>query len=69
MQARNLYFIFLIAPSFQGVNRLFVFSFADGAKRTSYRRYFLPAVEIKYCNVIIDSRNIFDNLVVKDRRT
>ena len=41
----NQYLDYLIDPSFQGVNRLFVFPFEDGAQRTSYKRYYLPTVE------------------------
>ena len=34
----NQYFDFLIDPSFQGVNRLFVLSFEDEVQRTSYKQ-------------------------------
>ena len=43
----NQYLDFLIAPSFQGVNRLFVLSFENEAQRTSYRQYYRPNKEIK----------------------
>ena len=49
----------LIDPTFQGVNRLFVSSFEDEAKRTSYRSFYLPTKEIKNYNVIIDAQNLF----------
>ena len=42
-------------PSFQGVNRLFVL-----AQRTSNKRYYIPNVEIKDYNVMIDGKNFFD---------
>ena len=35
----NLYLDYLIDPSFQGVNRLFVLSFEDNAHQTSYKQY------------------------------
>ena len=49
----------LIDPSFQGTNRLFVLSFENDAHQRSYKRYFLPTVEIKDCNVMIDGKNIW----------
>ena len=50
----------LIEPSFQGVNRLFVLAFEDDAQRTSNKRYYIPNVEIKDYNVMIDGKNFFD---------
>ena len=44
----------LIEPSFQGVNRLFVLAFENNEQRTSNKRYYLPNVEIKDNNVMID---------------
>ena len=38
---------FLIDPSFQEVNRLFVLSFDNEEDRESYRTCYLPTVEIK----------------------
>ena len=56
---RNRYLEFLINPSFQGVNRLFVLSFENTDGRTSYTRYYLPLVEIRNYDVVIDCRNLF----------
>ena len=53
-QNRNLNH--LIEPSFEGVNRLFVLAFEDDAQRRSYKRYYLPNVEIKDYNVMIDGK-------------
>ena len=50
----------LIEPSFQGVNRLFVLAFEDDAQRISRKRYYIPNVEIKDYNVMIDGKNFFD---------
>ena len=52
---------FLIDPSFQGVNRLFVLSFEDRKIRESYKQYFLLTVEVKDYNVMIDGRNLLIN--------
>ena len=48
---------YLVDPSFQGVNRHFVLSFENNAYRTSYNRYFLPTIEMKDHNVMIDRKN------------
>ena len=58
--AQNRYLNYLINPSFQGVNRLFVLSFKNGNDRISHSTYYLPKVEIKDYNVMIDGRNFFD---------
>ena len=57
---RNQNLNYLIEPSFQGVNRLFVLAFEDDAQRTSNKRYYIPNVEIKDYNVMIDGKNFFD---------
>ena len=51
---------FLIDPSFQGVNRLFILSFKDEIDQESYKQYYLPTVEIKDGNLMIDRRKFFD---------
>ena len=58
--AQNRYLNYLINSSFQGVNRLFVLSFGNENGRTSHSTYYLPKVEIKDYNVMIDGRNFFD---------
>ena len=59
-QVQNRYLDFLIDPSFQGVNRLFVLSFKDADGQKGHKQYYLPTVEIKDYNVMIDGRNFFD---------
>ena len=59
-QAQNRYLDYLIDPSFQGVNRLFVLSFKDDDGPESHKQYYLPTVEVKDYNVMIDGRNSFD---------
>ena len=44
----------LVEPSFQGVKRLFVLAFEDDTQRTSHSGYYLPNVEIKNYNVMIN---------------
>ena len=60
---KNQHLDLLIDPSFQGVNRIFVLSFKGETQRTSYKRYYLPTVEIKCYNVMIDRKNFFDQPV------
>ena len=59
----NQYLDFLIDPSFQGVNILFVLPFDNEAQRTSYKRYYLPTKAIKNYNVMIDGQNFFDQAI------
>ena len=46
----------LIEPNFQGVNRLFVLAFENDDRRISNKRYYIPNVEIKDYNVMIDEK-------------
>ena len=57
--AQNRYLNYLINPSFQRVNRLFVLPFENENDRTSHSTYYRLKVEIKDYNVTIDSRNFF----------
>ena len=50
----------LINPSFQGVKRRFVLSFENEDDRKSHSTYYLPKVEIKEYNVMIDGKIFFD---------
>ena len=58
--AQNANLNHLIEPSFQGINRLFVLAFENDDQRISNKRYYIPNVEIKDYNVIIDGKNLFD---------
>ena len=49
----------LVEPSFQGVNRLFVLAFENDVQRTSYEGYYIPNVEIKDYNIMINGENFF----------
>ena len=59
----------LIEPSFQGVNRLFVLAFENDDQRVSNKGYYLPNVEIKDYNVMIDGKNFFDQPVKNNKVT
>ena len=55
----------LVNPSFQGINRLFVFFFENEDDRTSHSTYYLPKVEIKHCNFMMDGKNVFGQQILK----
>ena len=50
----------LVEPNFQGINRFFVLAFEGDAQRTSHSNYYLPNVEIKDYNIMINGENFFD---------
>ena len=56
---------YLIDSTFSNINRLFVLFFENEDDRTSYYKYYLPSVEIKDCNVLIDG-NAFFELPIKN---
>ena len=58
--AQNKYLNYLINPSFQGASRRFVLSFKNEDDRISHSTYYVPKVELKDYNVMIDGRNFFD---------
>ena len=58
--ARNVNLNYLIKPSFQGVNKLFVLAFENDMQRTSVKSYYFPNVEIKDYNIMINGENVFD---------
>ena len=61
LNAPNPYLNFLIEPSFQGANRLFVLSFNALDDRTRHWRSYLPTA--KDYNVMIDGKDFFDQLI------
>ena len=65
----NQYLDFLIDPSVQGVNTLFVLSFENECDRKVHTGYYLPKVEIKDYSVIIDGKNVMDQPVKNNVRT
>ena len=59
----------LVEPSFQGINRLFVLAFENDDDRISDDEYYLPTVEIKDCNIVINGENFFDQPIKNNKRT
>ena len=59
----------LVELSFQGVNRLFVLAFENDDNRTTHNAYYLPNVEIKDYNIMINGENDFDQPLTNNKVT
>ena len=59
-QTKTNYLYYLIYPTFTKVNRLFVLSFENEEDRTSFSKCYVPKVEIKDFDVLIDGKSLFD---------
>ena len=59
----------LVEPSFQGVNRLFVLAFENDDDRISDDQYYLPTVETKDYNIVINGENFFDQPIKNNKVT
>ena len=65
----NVFKYINLDPLFQGVNRLLVMAYsrADGQPtRNGRKKYYLPRIDLKKYNVIIDGRNFYDNPIESD---
>ena len=51
---------YLIDPTFNKVNRLFVLSFESEEDRTSFSNYYTPKGEVTDFNVLVDGESFFD---------
>ena len=60
---------YLIEPSFQGVNRLFILAFENDTQRMSHSGYYLVNVEIKNYNIVINGENFFDQPIKNKKIT
>ena len=58
-ETKNNKLNYLVDPTFNKVNRLFVISFENEEDRTSFSKYFTPKVEIKDFNVLVDGKSFF----------
>ena len=65
-QAQNNNLNYLIDPAFTNVNRLFVLSFKNDDDRNSFSNYYVPKVEVKDFNVLIDGKPFFEIPVKKE---
>ena len=64
-QTQTNNFNYLIDPTFNKINSLFVLSFENEEDRISFSKYYTPEVEIKDFNVLIDGKIFFDVPVKK----
>ena len=55
----------LVEPRLQEINKLFVLAFENNTQRASNKRYYLPNVEIKDYNVMINRKNFFNQPIIK----
>ena len=65
-QPKNNNLDYLFDPTFRNINRLFVLPFKNGNNdptRNSFDEYYMPLVEIKDFNAVIDNKPFFDQPV------
>ena len=67
-QTKNNNLSCLFNPTFTEVNRLFVLSFENEDDRTSFSTYYVPSVEIKDFNVLIDETSFLDNPIKSKKK-
>ena len=60
---------FLIDPTFNNVNTLFVLAFPNEEDRSSFSKYYMPNVEIKDYNVLIDLQPFYDIPIKNKEKT
>ena len=66
---RNQNLNHLVEPSFRGINRFSVLAFENDAQRTSHSNYYLPNVEIKNYNIMVNGENFFDQPIKNNKVT
>ena len=67
----NVFKYINLDPSFQGVNRLFVMAYnntenANQPTKNGQQNYYLPRIDLKIYNVIIDGKKFYDNPIESD---
>ena len=60
---------YLIDSTFTKFNRLFVLSFENEDDRRSFSKYYVPNVQIKDFNVLIDGKSFFDMPIKNEEET
>ena len=68
-QTKNNNLNYLLDPILIKVNRLFVVSFKNEDDKTSFWRYYVPNVQTKDFNVLIDGKSFFDMLIKNGEET
>ena len=69
MLAQNPNLNHLVEPTFEGINRLFVLAFENNDDRTSSDEYYLPTVEIKDYDIMINGENFLDQSIKNNKVT
>ena len=59
----------LLESSFQGINRLFVLAFENDTQRRSHSGYYLPNLEVKDYNIMINGEKFFDQPLKSNKVT
>ena len=59
-QTKNNNLNYIIDPTFTNINRLFLLPFENENDRASFSKYYVPKVEIKDFNVLIDGKPFFE---------
>ena len=59
-QTQNNNVNYLIVPTFTKVNRLLVLSFENEDDRRSFSKYYVPNVQMKDFNVLVDGKSFFN---------
>ena len=70
-QPNNNNLDYLIDPIFRNISRFFLLSFKNGnddPSRNSFNRYYMPLVEMKKINILIDSKPFYNQPVKKKIR-
>ena len=68
-QTKNNNLNYLIDVTFTKVNRLFVLSLENENDRTTFSKYYVPNVQTKNFNVLIDGTSFFDMPIKNDEET
>ena len=68
-QTKNNNWNYLIDPAFAKVKRLFVLSFENENNRTSFSKYYVPTIQIKDFNVLIDGKSFSDTPIKNGEET
>ena len=68
-QTKNNNLNYLIDVTFTKVNRLFVLSLENENDRTTFSKYYVPNVQTKNFNVLIDGTSFFDMPTKNDEET
>ena len=65
--AQNPNLNYLVELSFQGLNRLFILAFENDDDGAIDEKYYLPTVEIKEYNIMINGENFFDQPIKNNK--